>query len=195
MRLDEFCGQYHVRRALEVAMAGQHSVLFIGSWTSQAGAFAAYAREKGLRARAVAPCPCGNYNDSPGACTCSVEMVARWQAKHLGDRVQYDIYIEVPPDDLDHIMAKVSGRKKDEPEEAVSVRLCHMKHYTDCTLRPDGAEATLLRTAIRQLQLSYTQVRTILSVARTIANLAGSERIESVHLAEAVQYRKRNGGR
>ena len=58
-----------------------------------------------------------------------------------------------------------------------------------CTV--DDAGRSLLRAAMQQLQMSARAYHRILKLARTIADLAGSERIETVHLAEAIQYRPR----
>ncbi len=58
-----------------------------------------------------------------------------------------------------------------------------------CSL--DGAGKALLRAAMQQLHMSARAYHRILKLARTIADLAGSERIETVHIAEAIQYRPR----
>jgi len=61
-------------------------------------------------------------------------------------------------------------------------------------LRPcqvDPAGKSLLKAAMQQLQMSARAYHRILKLARTIADLAGSERIQTVHLAEAIQYRPR----
>jgi magnesium chelatase family protein len=56
-----------------------------------------------------------------------------------------------------------------------------------CQLQDEGQN--LMRSAMSQLQLSARAYHRILKLARTIADLAGSEEIQSVHLAEALQYR------
>ena len=58
----------------------------------------------------------------------------------------------------------------------------------------DPAGKSLLKAAMQQLQMSAWAYHRILKLARTIADLAGSERIETVHLAEAIQYRPRRLG-
>ena len=58
---------------------------------------------------------------------------------------------------------------------------------TSCPL--DGGARTLLRAAMQQPQMTARAYHRILKLARTIADLAGSERTETVHLAEAIQYR------
>ena len=56
----------------------------------------------------------------------------------------------------------------------------------------DAAGQSLIKAAMRQLHLSARAYHRILKLSRTIADLAGSERIEAAHLAEAVQYRPRS---
>ena len=109
------------------------------------------------------PCPCGYFGDSERECTCSPQMVTRYQKRISGpllDRI--DIHIEVPRVDYDKLY---------------------------CSL--DGAGKALLRAAMQQLHMSARAYHRILKLARTIADLAGSERIETPHIAEAIQYRPR----
>ena len=84
------------------------------------------------------------------------------------DRI--DIHIEVPRVDYE----KLSGD-----------RLGEVRQY--CQLQPEGQ--SLMRAAMSQLQLSARAYHRILKLSRTIADLAGSEEIQSPHLAEALQYR------
>ena len=63
------------------------------------------------------------------------------------------------------------------------------KTWQFCEL--DEVSRSLLRSAAQQMQLSARTYHRLLKVARTIADLAGSERIQTAHLAEAIQYRRR----
>jgi magnesium chelatase family protein len=67
-----------------------------------------------------------------------------------------------------------------------------VRTYCQGVLAPEAS--ALLRVAMEQLSLSARAFHRILKVARTVADLGGSERIESPHLAEAIQYRQRFGG-
>jgi magnesium chelatase family protein len=58
----------------------------------------------------------------------------------------------------------------------------------------DAAGQSLMRAAMRQLQLSARAYHRVLKLARTIADLAGSDQIEAAHLAEALQYRPKEQG-
>ncbi len=160
------------------------------------------------------PCPCGYYGDSQKACTCAPAVVTKYQKRISGpllDRI--DIHIEVPRVDYE----KLSGDRMGEPSECIRARVQSARNLqrtrftnhpstnsqaTDticnadmrvgeirqfCKL-PDDAQS-LMRAAMSQLNLSARAYHRILKLARTIADLAGCEEIQSVHLAEALQYR------
>jgi magnesium chelatase family protein len=189
IKLHEIFAPPHAKRALEVAVAGGHSIQFIGSWGSSARELARYARASLLESRAIAPCPCGCYGSATRECTCSLQQVAHWQRKHFDDRHEYDITIEVPEDDPEEVARALTEEIRSEPEGDMQKRLNEMGRYTSMAL--DDASRSLFRAAIRQLRLSYRTGLHTLRVARTIANLAGSEHIRAAHLAEAIQYRPR----
>jgi magnesium chelatase family protein len=157
---------------------------------------------------AMNPCPCGYANDPFKECTCSPVVVSRYQKRISGpllDRI--DIHVEVPRVDFD----KLSDDRRGEPSAVIRARVeaarerqrqrfagTHLRTNADMGVaevrafcRIDDAGRSLLGAAMRQLQLSARAYHRILKLARTIADLAGSERIEVAHLAEAIQYRPR----
>ena len=77
-----------------------------------------------------------------------------------------------------------SGKTTDIVSNA-DIRIGEIRQF--CQLQPEGQ--SLMRSAVSQLQLSARAYHRILKLARTIADLAGSEEIQSAHLAEALQYR------
>jgi magnesium chelatase family protein len=154
------------------------------------------------------PCPCGYHNDPVKECTCSMSMVSRYQKRISGpllDRI--DIHIEVPRVEYE----KLSDDRLGEPSVAIRARVeaarerqrqrfkgtqllsnadmgpAEVREYC----RIDDAGKSLLRAAMQQLHMSARAYHRILKLARTIADLAGSDKIETVHLAEAIQYRPR----
>jgi magnesium chelatase family protein len=157
---------------------------------------------------ALNPCPCGYYGDSLKECTCSLSVVSRYQKRISGpllDRI--DIHIEVPRVEYE----KLSDDRLGEPSAAIRERVegareRQRQRFGDSGLLAnadmgpaevrdhcpvDEAGAGLLRAAMQQLHMSARAYHRILKLARTIADLAGSETIETPHLAEAIQYRPR----
>jgi magnesium chelatase family protein len=154
------------------------------------------------------PCPCGYHGDPVRECTCSMSTITRYQKRISGplmDRI--DIHIEVPRVDYD----KLTDDRLGEPSEAIQARVeqareMQRERFKDTPLlsnaemgpaevrqicQLDETGRGLVRAAMQQLQMSARAFHRILKLARTIADLAGSERIETAHLAEAIQYRPR----
>lgn len=158
---------------------------------------------------AMNPCPCGNATDPEKLCACSPSNIIRYQRKISGpilDRI--DIHIEVPRLKFD----KLSSEKMGESSDSIRQRVIAARNRQQARFKNlDGIiansemtgqqmkefcklgekELELLRKAVNQLQLSARAYHRIIKIARTIADLAGSENIELPHLAEAIQYRQR----
>jgi magnesium chelatase family protein len=163
---------------------------------------------------AMNPCPCGYYGDPVKECTDSLSQVLRYQKRISGplmDRI--DIHIQVPRVDYE----KLSGDRLGESSETIRARVEKAREIQrDRFMRHDGGAGTklqvnadmgpaevreyceldeggkqLIRAAMKQLNLSARAYHRILKLARTIADLAESEKIETAHLAEAIQYRPR----
>lgn len=153
------------------------------------------------------PCPCGYYNHPSKACVCNPGQVHRYLNRISGpllDRI--DIQIEIVPVPFEKMAEQkqaessatirervIKARKKQEERFAnhpgiycnaqMESKLLHQ--YAN----PDEKGLNLLRTAMTRLNLSARAYDRILKVARTIADLEGSETIQSNHLAEAISYR------
>jgi magnesium chelatase family protein len=157
-------------------------------------------------ASALNPCPCGFFNDSRRECLCTPTQISRYLAKVSGpllDRI--DLQVEVPALSADDITSTEPGESSASIRERVEAarqiqrerfrrtRIQCNGEMTSRLLRRhcelDGASRRLLSAAIERLGLSARAHDRILKVARTIADLAGSERLEASHIAEAVQYR------
>ncbi|MDD3487025.1 MAG: YifB family Mg chelatase-like AAA ATPase [Candidatus Moranbacteria bacterium] len=158
---------------------------------------------------AMNPCPCGNATDPEKMCSCNPSSIIRYQRKISGpilDRI--DIHIEVPRMKFD----KLASEKTGEPSASVRERVIAAREKQHRRFKNiDGVitnsemtsqqmkefcklgekELELLKKAVTQLQLSARAYHRIIKIARTIADLAGSDEIMLPHLAEAIQYRQK----
>ena len=157
---------------------------------------------------AMNPCPCGYAGDPVKECTCSNQIITRYQKRISGpmlDRI--DIHIEVPRVDYD----KLSDDRLGEPSSAIQNRVeaareRQRKRFDETSLSCnadmgpaelrqycplDQTSRSLLRNAMSQLQLSARAYHRVLKLARTIADLEGDAQTEIApeHIAEALQYR------
>lgn len=158
---------------------------------------------------AMNPCPCGYLGDPTRECTCTPTTIARYQKRLSGpllDRI--DIHVEVPRVEYEKLTDRRAGeRSTDVRSRVLAARerqarrfasLSHIACNADmgpaevrqfCEVEP--AAEPLLKAAMQRLQLSARAFHRILKLARTIADLAGSDVIAAPHLAEALQYRPR----
>ena len=156
-------------------------------------------------------CPCGNYGDPIKACVCSESTVSRYQRRISGpllDRI--DIFVEVPRVDYEKLASLAPAESSATVRERVDrARQLQTERFAGrsaganaemspadvrdfCQSSIEEAARGFLRLATNQLSLSARAFHRILKVARTIADLAGSEEITTAHVAEAVQYRQRS---
>ncbi|WP_298402484.1 YifB family Mg chelatase-like AAA ATPase [uncultured Chloroflexus sp.] len=157
------------------------------------------------------PCPCGWHGDPERTCTCSPLLVSRYQRRISGpllDRI--DIHVEAPRVNYDKLSNQLPAESSAVVRERVAAarqrqieRLrghprCHgnadlgpAEIRAFCT--PDNAGQALLKAAVQRLNLSARSYHRVLRLARTIADLAGAEQVAAVHVAEAIQYRPRQG--
>jgi magnesium chelatase family protein len=150
---------------------------------------------------AMNPCRCGFYGDATRECRCTPAQIQQYLGKISGpllDRI--DIHVEVPAVPFQELR----GEAKAEPSSAIRERVLAARAVQQtrggtnarmptrsirkhCAL-DDSGERTL-ELAVRRMSLSARAHDRILKVARTIADIAGSELIAAKHLAEAIQYR------
>ncbi len=151
---------------------------------------------------AMNPCKCGWYGHPSGRCTCSENSVKRYLDRISGpllDRI--DIFVDVPPLEYEELSGKGGGESSAVIRERVNAararqRARGIESNANMPLRGleeycklDDKCGKLMESAYLKLGLTARSYDRILRVARTIADLAGSEGILPEHLSEAIQYR------
>jgi magnesium chelatase family protein len=155
---------------------------------------------------AMNPCPCGFHGDERRACRCPPTVIAKYRGRLSGPlRDRIDLIVEVPAVPVSAIADASPG----EPSSAVRARVLSARELqqarygaggvrTNADLRgttvakhcrPDAGGRTLLRRAVEKFGLSARGYDRVLKVARTVADLGGSESVHTDHVAEALQYR------
>ncbi|MBQ2694006.1 MAG: YifB family Mg chelatase-like AAA ATPase [Clostridia bacterium] len=155
---------------------------------------------------AMNPCPCGFRGHPKRECTCPDGSAKRYLARVSGPLLdRMDIHIEVPPVDFDKLSSKVpsecsadikkrvnAARKIQQERLKGSGISCNAKMTPAMTrefCRPTPQAMVMLENVFEKLDFSARAYDKILRVARTVADLEGSETIETSHIAQAVQFR------
>jgi magnesium chelatase family protein len=163
------------------------------------------------------PCPCGYLTDPVKQCSCSATTIARYKKKISGpllDRI--DLHIEVPRVEYSKLSSVEVGESSSSVRERVQrAREIQVKRFKKTTSKGgtknifsnsemgneevaqfcnlDESAKQLIKNAVVQMHLSARVYHRILKISRTIADLEGSENILQNHIAEALQYRVREG--
>ncbi|MEP7162623.1 MAG: YifB family Mg chelatase-like AAA ATPase [Candidatus Moraniibacteriota bacterium] len=155
---------------------------------------------------AMNPCPCGHHGDPERVCGCSTYQIQKYRQKVSGpilDRI--DLHIDVPRLKFEALdekrLAEPSSALRERVEKARTLQrerfveagwlsnaeMDNRSLETYCVL--DAPTKVLLKNAVTLYKLSPRAYTRILKLARTIADLAGEEKIAESHVAEALQYR------
>jgi len=155
---------------------------------------------------AMNPCPCGFADDPNRECRCTPQQIARYRGRLSGPlRDRLDLTVDVPALPPDVLGASSSGESSAAvrarvvaARERQRVRYAPDKLRTNAELTPalmarycglDRSGMRLLSTAVQRLALSARGYDRVRKVGRTIADLAGADRIGADHVAEALQFR------
>ena len=158
------------------------------------------------------PCPCGYYGDPTHRCVCTPGQISRYLSKISGpllDRIDLHCEVAVVP------FKQLSEMQSGEPSEVIRERVIKARHIQEARYKdfksihcnaqmtermihqfaePDIQSLDMLRMAMERLSLSARAYSRILKVARTIADLEGSEKVQAQHIAEAIGYRNLDRG-
>jgi predicted ATPase with chaperone activity len=186
MKQYEIRGNATAKRAFEVAQAGGLKVMLVGprgsSKTTLRAAF------PDVESAERDSCPCGNYMNPGRECTCSARLLYRWYRRLEREAEEFDLIIET----CMATAADMLGRQMNAPdddtwrEKRVAAAVEFGKNHLGLEL--DGMARRTAEMALRRLAMSNGQYQKALRVARVIANLGASERIQAKHIAEAIQY-------
>ncbi len=158
------------------------------------------------------PCPCGYYGDPTHNCVCTPGQIHRYMSKISGplmDRI--DIQCEISPVPFEDISKQAEGEKSETiRERVIKARKIQEERYKQHPLihcnaqmtepmlheyaEPDAEAMEMLKMAMKRFSLSARAYSRILKVARTIADLEGSENVRLPYIAEAVSYRALDRG-
>jgi len=188
--LDDVKAHYVAKRALEIAAAGNHSILLVGPRAVGKASLKQGAElELGLNGVIVCDsCACGNHTAVRAACICNAIRLERWQRRLRTIAREVDIQVEcaeVPYKEMaspyteDH-----TGYRADRIKRAREFTAANARDYS----LDDVGERTREMIA-RRLGFGVGEMQRMMSVARTIADLDQSAQIKAKHLAEACQYR------
>jgi magnesium chelatase family protein len=155
---------------------------------------------------AMNPCPCGFAGDPSRECRCTPQQMAKYRSRLSGPlRDRLDLTVEVPALAPDALSSTEAGEpSRDVRARVVEARRRQRDRYaserisTNAALTPalmtkhcdlDRAGVRMMTTAVRRMALSARAYDRVRKVARTIADLAGDERVGADHIAEALQFR------
>ena len=159
-----------------------------------------------MLAAAMNPCPCGFFNDPSRECTCTPPIIQRYVSRISGpllDRI--DIHIDMPAVKYRELRDQLGGDNSEAVRRRViTARDRQLRRYAGekiycnaqmssrqirkyCDISPECER--MLETAMTRLGLSARAHDRILKVGRTIADLEGSEQVQTSHISEAIQYR------
>ena len=152
---------------------------------------------------AMNPCPCGFLGSQQRSCRCTPEQIARYQGKLSGpllDRI--DLHVEVPALPADELLNAAPGESSANVRQRVSAARDIAINRQGCAnqrlqgrdidqhAQLEESASRFLQAAAAKLGWSARATHRAIKVARSIADLAGSDTISTTHIAEAMQYRR-----
>jgi len=182
----------HVKRGIEVACIGNFHLLLLGPNYSGKRTLADITMEmmnrlnKSIIISIAKPCPCGNFTDYKKKCTCSPLDITKHLAKIWKLHQECEMVVEVP-----HV-AYQSTNRNGEATEDIETRIKNTPrtiydNVSEIELSEDAH--SILKTAVLELGISITSYDSIMRIARVIADMDPSKKVEGHHISEAIGYR------
>ena len=170
MTSNDIIGNEHAKRACDIAIKGKLKILFIGN--SEAEDFVTCLNPTlNITAKALQPCKCGSFEDPRVDCSCSPEQVLK--QKRVIDNVSRN---------WADIVVRTQSPSKDKVSQWLE------ETYKDI-LESDSLH--LLTMGYDKLNLTVSELKKVIEVGKTIAEMDNSEKVLPLHTAEALQYRNR----
>jgi magnesium chelatase family protein len=197
VRFEDIAGHATAKRALEVAVAGGHSILLVGPRGAGKDSLLATLDELDpeckITAKAVLPCWCG-ADDMCQPCQCSERAKARYARRMRAMSADFDMVLEVCP-----VPVKEYGSRMTRGTTAEALARALPVHTVQTKRGQQSLEALMqqldepgrrtFEMAVRRLAFGCGDTARVMRVARTIADLSGDKHIPARALAEAVQYK------
>lgn len=180
-------GHEAAKRAIVVAAAGKHSILFVGPTGCGKTMLGAAAARVGVVSWGLRPCPCGFFTHPSIRCRCARSQINLWwlARKHSEASIGMDMLVDVPPVPQAVIDAKQSGADLASVQHQLS-GVGPKPTWDDAA---DETARALIEQAIRERGLPPGVVSTTKRIAETIAALARESSILALHAIEALAYR------
>ena len=177
-------GQEHCKRALIVAAVQGHSVVVYGPHGAGKSMLVEAGAAIGVSVIERLPCPCGNYTDPRLPCKCTPVAITRHARKLADVGRAADIHVECPPVPARELLSGRHGTTLEHVREQLA-----QAGALPGTATLDEPGRQILKTATSELGLSARTVATCLSVAQSVAALAGQDTLTADCICEAVHYR------
>ncbi len=194
-KLQDIVGNEHAKRAIEVALSGEHDIVFIVMPDSpveliEATKRLAFENDIKINCIGIKPCPCGSFGDWKNECDdsiCSPENIKKYAAKIRPVLKKADIVVEIIAP------RPYETNRNNETEDDIMVRVKkaisrNKESYTK-EFEIDSMAKELLSEAGKSLNLSAVSTIEIAVVARTICNMEGSDIVQPQHIVEAINYK------
>ena len=190
--IDSILGHDGLRRAIEVALVGEHPVVIVQGNNSAATELirgvldAAKGHGIPFHALVMPPCPCGNYGSVKQECRCSTKTIERHLTKVMKRRNEFDMFVEsVGP------LVREMGIKPEPFAEVISRVLAARQRPKP---KVDLSNSDLFRMYCREFGADAVMAAKVKTVAQSVARLAGDDSVAEHHIVEAIQYSFRSCG-